>query len=67
MITKNLTEQISDLLREQPLQDGELRRVKGMGSHYISLQPTHGDESWLFSFEINGQKIYMYYLFNAPE
>ncbi len=58
--SKQLMEMLQQLLLKEPLKQGELRRIPGMGSHRASLSPTHEGKTHFFSIEIGGKPIYIY-------
>jgi hypothetical protein len=60
MISDALLETLQEEYKKNPLQEGEFRRIVGMGSHYACLTPTHEGDEYFFSTEVGGQKVYIY-------
>lgn len=60
MISDALLESLADELKTSPLQNGEFRRIKGMGSHFVCLTPTHDGDEFFFAIMMGDQKIYIY-------
>ena len=49
-ITPQYAERMKKLVREEPLSEGELRRVVGLGETHIALSDTPVDEPYYFVF-----------------
>lgn len=61
-VSQHLVAKIAAMLAASPLQSDEFRRIEGMGSHYLSLQPEYHGQGFMFSLSINGQELYIHRL-----
>lgn len=60
-ITKTTKKKITSSLEQQPLSQGEFRRLPNMGSHYISLESKGEGAEFLCEIEVGeGKKVYLY-------
>ncbi len=51
-----LRDQFQKEFNENPLEPDEFRRIEGMGSYYVCLEPEHCDEQCMFALTLDDQK-----------
>lgn len=62
MFTKQTGNRLKQMLETEPLNEGELRRVEGMGELYVALQKSSANDDYrfLYTLEINSTPYYFF-------
>ncbi len=61
MMSKQMLQKLRREIAQKPLQDGEFRRIQGMGAHFMSQQPLWNEQRYFFKFNLeDGTPIFVF-------
>lgn len=56
MLSKQYMQKIGNSITDRPLEEGEVRRIKGLGRRFVALKDTEVSEEYLVSLSFSFDK-----------